>query len=249
VTDTANTIFPIELTTLICLSCTTTKPFIIRNSFLRSLYQLLQLILGVNDSQSYEKKFSHAIFVTVAMCLEVTVANMTLIGTAATVSPMASASVSALPSDTDVSGGSTLKSPTWMREQKLASSSADSVERCTESAFDYDLIRHLSNSKSGVVLTYLIKDSLDLKSVQAVLSNNAGHFTEALVQAGYLDAMVSNVVSVTVLDSISIIQKKELSSGAIATIALAGIAVAFMMAVCCGKKHSKVADALPGTRI
>lgn len=178
-------------------------------------------------------------------------ANVTLVGTAATANPTASASVSAVPSDTDVSGGSTSKSPTWMREQKLASSpaSADTVEHCTESSFDYDQISYLSNGKSGVMLTYLIKDSLDLKSVQTVLSDRADDFTEALIRAGYPDAIVSNVVSVTMLDNIAIIQQKGLSSGAIATIALAGIAVAFMIAVCCGKKHSKVAEAQPGTRI
>jgi hypothetical protein len=108
----------------------------------------------------------------------------------------------------------------------------------------------LSDGESGVRLTYSIRGSLDLEAVQATLTNSAHHLTEALREAGYAYAIVSDAVSVTVLDTFAFIQKRELGSGAIATIALAGIAVAFIVAVCYGKKHSKVADEQqPGTRI
>jgi hypothetical protein len=204
----------------------------------------------VNDSQSYEKEFSHAFFSTVAMCVEVSVNNLTLISTVPTVNsdPTVSASVSDVPSGTDVSSGSTSKSAIWMKEHRIASSSAESDEGF-QGAVHLNQISYLSDGKSGIILTYSIRGSLDLEAVQTILTDGAKDLTEALRKAGYAYATVSNVVSVTVLETFAFIQKRELGSGAIATIALAGIAVAFIVAVCYGKKHSKVADDQPGTRI
>lgn len=207
----------------------------------------------MNNSQSYEKQFSHAFFHTVAMCLDVSLNNLTLIGTAATVNPTASASILAVQSGTDVSGGSTTKSPTWMRGHRIASSSSsadsDSEGDFEEDPVDYGQVSYLSNGNFGVMLTYSIRDSLDFRTVQTVLSDSANDLTGVLVKAGYPDAIVSNVVSVTVLDTSAFIKQRELDSGAIATIALAGIAVTFMAVVCFGKKRSKVADEQPRNRI
>lgn len=185
------------------------------------------------------------------MYLDVSLNNLTLIGTAATVNPTASASILAVQSGTDVSGGSTSKSPTWMRGQRVASfsSSADSEGNFDEDSVDNSQVSYLSNGNIGVTLTYSIRDSLDFRTVQTVLSDSASDLTGVLVKAGYPDAIVSNVVSVTVLDTLAFIQKRELDSGAIATIALAGIAITFMAAVCYSKKRSKVDEEPPGNRI
>lgn len=191
----------------------------------------------MNSSQSKEVEFSRAFLSTAATCLEVTVFNVTLISAAVIVRPTALASYLATPSSAnDVSSESVSESTTWMTGHRTSSASAN------EGSLESDKISDSSSDVSGVTLTYSVTDNSDIETVQKILSGASSELTKALVRAGYDDAIVSNVVSVILLDTIALIQNRGLGSGEIATIALAGIALTFMALVLYGKKHSKVTN-------